>query len=278
MSLLNAHRLRRLVGPNFDPNYQAVLNYAILHGYTLPSGPQQIVQNQLVLDMKSNGTWNKLDVFYNFVTDGDKAFSFINWINPSVAYIVERSSGDFTLTTNSHIKRTVNGSATYLNTNFKPSANAVKWQLNNASFGWKQKNYSGSISTDGGMVRGAVDGLSQPDKAVWIYEGNYNCPVWINKSGSGAKFGNTYRFFSSVANSSFNIGLSSNVAHLFKDNVQLTTVAHVPNGLGNYPILLNDFSGGSLYRQLQYNYFGEYFSEAEQSTLETIFNNYISSL
>lgn len=267
----------RRTSNGFDVNYQAVIDFAVLQGYTLPSKSQQIIQNQLVLDMKSSGVWEKLDVFYNFVTDGEKRFSFINWINPLVAYIEERSHGDFVLTSNSHIKKQT-GIRTSLNTNFIPSTHAIKWQLNNASFGWKQKNYSGSLGTDEGMVRGAMDGLSQTNKAVWIYEGNWNCPVWINKSGSGASFGNSYRFFSSVANASFNIGLLSNVAHLFKNNIQITTVAHTPNGLGQYPIHLSESSGSEKYRELQNAYIGEYFDATDQSIFDTIFNNYISSL
>ena len=48
-------------GGGFDADYQAVLNYATSQGYTLPSASQQILQNQLVLDLKSGGIWSKLD-------------------------------------------------------------------------------------------------------------------------------------------------------------------------------------------------------------------------
>lgn len=66
--------------PLFDPDYQAVLDYATTQGYTLPSEAQQTLQNQLVLDLKSAGVWSKLDSFALFATDGDSDFALIDWI------------------------------------------------------------------------------------------------------------------------------------------------------------------------------------------------------
>ena len=63
----------------FDADYQAVLNYATTQGYTLPSAGQQIIQNQLVLDLKTAGAWSKLDTFGVFATDGDADFALIDW-------------------------------------------------------------------------------------------------------------------------------------------------------------------------------------------------------
>ena len=60
-------------GSGFDTDYQAVLNRATTLGYTLPSAPQQILQNQLVLDLKAGGIWDKLDTFALFATNGSNA-------------------------------------------------------------------------------------------------------------------------------------------------------------------------------------------------------------
>jgi len=62
-----------------DPDYQAVLDYATTQGYTLPSASQQILQNQLVVDLKDGGIWSKLDTFGVFATDGSSDFALIDW-------------------------------------------------------------------------------------------------------------------------------------------------------------------------------------------------------
>jgi hypothetical protein len=64
----------------FDADYQAVLDYATTQGYTLPSESQQLLQNQLVVDLKDGGVWSKLDTFAVFATDGDSDFALIDWI------------------------------------------------------------------------------------------------------------------------------------------------------------------------------------------------------
>ena len=64
----------------FDADYQAVLDYGTTQGYTLPSASQQLLQNQLVVDLKDGGIWSKLDTFGVFATDGDSDFGLIDWI------------------------------------------------------------------------------------------------------------------------------------------------------------------------------------------------------
>jgi hypothetical protein len=69
ISIANAIGVNRASGVKYDSDYQAVLNYATTQGYTLPSASQQIIQNQLVIDLKAGGIWNKLDVLYIFAND-----------------------------------------------------------------------------------------------------------------------------------------------------------------------------------------------------------------
>jgi hypothetical protein len=67
----------------YDTDYQAVLTKATELGYTLPSSAQQLKQNQLVLDLKTNGAWANLDDFHMFRNDGSKEFATINWKDPN---------------------------------------------------------------------------------------------------------------------------------------------------------------------------------------------------
>lgn len=81
--------LQRIIGGNgssfggFTAEYQAVLDKATAMGYTKPSASQQILQNQLIIDLKTLGVWSKMDNFYMFKNDGSKEFATIDWKTPS---------------------------------------------------------------------------------------------------------------------------------------------------------------------------------------------------
>ena len=80
------------VGGGFDADYQAVLDYASdpSRNYTLPSDAHQILQNAIVVTLKQNDIWDKLDLFY--ITAGnDQAFCRINWKNPASNYLTDAS-------------------------------------------------------------------------------------------------------------------------------------------------------------------------------------------
>jgi hypothetical protein len=97
----------------FDADYQAVLDYATTQGYTLPSLPQQIKQNQLVRDLKSAGIWSKLDTFGVFATDGDSDFALIDWIR-LIDYTAVNSP---TFNVNEGFEG--NGTSSYINLNYE---------------------------------------------------------------------------------------------------------------------------------------------------------------
>jgi hypothetical protein len=71
----------------FSAEYQAILTAG--SGFTRPSGAEQTLQNQLIIDLKTAGIWSKLDAFYMFannITDSTGAFARINWKNPTANY------------------------------------------------------------------------------------------------------------------------------------------------------------------------------------------------
>jgi len=114
-------------GGSFDADYQAVLNYATTQGYTLPSAGQQTLQNQLVVDLKAGGVWNKLDTLAVFATNGNIDFALIDWKRLS-QYTAVNSP---TFTTNEGF--TGNGTSSYVDSNFNPSTSGVNYTLNDAS-------------------------------------------------------------------------------------------------------------------------------------------------
>jgi len=111
----------------FDADYQAVLDYGTTQGYTLPSASQQLLQNQLVVDLKDGGIWSKLDTFAVFATDGNSDFALIDWIRLT-QYTAVNSP---TFTTDEGF--TGNGTSSYISTNFNASTSGVNYTLNDAS-------------------------------------------------------------------------------------------------------------------------------------------------
>jgi hypothetical protein len=141
--------------PSFDADYQSVLDYATTQDYTLPSAGQQVLQNQLLVDLKDAGVWSKLDTFAVFATDGNSDFALIDWKRLS-QYTAVNSP---TFTTNGGF--TGNGTSAYVNTNFNPSTSGVNYTLNDAGrFYWVDNRlgtvWEGILSANQNDSRNAI--------------------------------------------------------------------------------------------------------------------------
>jgi len=124
----NAIRGGVLSGSDYDTDYQAVINYANNEGYTLPSNSQQVLQNKLVLDLKAEGVWSKLDSFNVFATDGDSDFALIDWKRLNAATAVNSP----TFITN--VGYQGDNSTAEIRTGYNPTG-SENYKLNAASFG-----------------------------------------------------------------------------------------------------------------------------------------------
>ena len=127
-----------LVWSGMDPDYKAILDYATTQGYTLPSASQQLLQEQLIIDLKSAGVWSKLDTFAVFATDGNSDFALIDWKRLS-QYTAVNSP---TFTSNGGF--TGNGTSAYIDTNFNPATSGVNYTLNDAGRFYWIDNRSGT--------------------------------------------------------------------------------------------------------------------------------------
>jgi len=121
------YRVRASTEALTDADYQAVLDYATTQGYTLPSASQQLLQNQLVVDLKDGGIWSKLDTFAVFATDGDSDFALIDW--KRLTDYTAINSPTFTADEGF----TGNGTSSYISTNFNASTSGVNYTLDDAS-------------------------------------------------------------------------------------------------------------------------------------------------
>jgi hypothetical protein len=130
-------------GGGFDADYQAVLDYATTQGYTLPSASQQLLQNQLVVDLKDAGIWAKLDTFAAFATDGDSDFALIDWIRLTQNTAVNSP----TFTANQGFQG--NSTSAYIDLNYNPTIDAVNYSQDDASSMVYVKNIAGGTATKG---------------------------------------------------------------------------------------------------------------------------------
>ena len=118
--------------PAFDADYQAVLDYGTAQGYTLPSGGQQTLQNDLLVALKAAGVWSKLDTFGVWATDGNSDFALIDWIRLTDYTAINSPL----FTTNVGFKG--DGLSSYVNSNYNPAVDGINLTLDNVSFGYYQ--------------------------------------------------------------------------------------------------------------------------------------------
>ena len=118
--------------PVYESEYKAVLDYAInilnLSESNLPTISQRLLQNALLLTLKTIGAWTKLDTFANFATNGSNQFALIDW----------RRLTTYTATATTFLSNrgfSGNGTSAFINTNFIPSTNPVgqNYQATDAS-------------------------------------------------------------------------------------------------------------------------------------------------
>jgi hypothetical protein len=109
-----------------DPDYQAWLDRGTSLSYGLPTLEKQLIENDIVLQLKGSGVWEKMDIIYFLGTWGSANLATLNLKNPITHQIT--TSGAVTHTPGSGYK----GNGGFLDTNYNASTDAVNYQLNNA--------------------------------------------------------------------------------------------------------------------------------------------------
>lgn len=108
----------KVSGGGVDADYQAVLNFASNNAIPLPTTAQQEIDNQLLIDYKASGAWDKHDVFFKFKGTASADFKLICWKRlvkaTAVGNLIWSDSG-------------VEGAGGYINSLFVPSTNAVNF-------------------------------------------------------------------------------------------------------------------------------------------------------
>ncbi len=234
----------------FDSDYQSILNYATTQAYTLPSESQKILQNQVVVDLKSSGVWNKLDVFYLMATDADSNFASINWKSPNSFELTQVNSPTFI----SNEGFQGNGVSSYLDTNYNPSSDKINLEQNNTSVGFWQSSASSAVNSveigtdDGNRLQCLsrwgdsksyfpINSTSFPNviasTSIGLFQSNRTSSSNINQFVNGAKNGTDQSDSSSaIPNRSVSI-LARNAASPFGYSSRTLSMAFVGENLEN---------------------------------------------
>lgn len=112
----------------YEPEYQAVLDYAELKGFTVPSDGVNENYSLRISAYKSLGMWNSIDRLYVF-NHGDvglRNFARIDWVFPDDTTLLTENGG-LTYGTAGY---TGNGANAYLDTNWRQNDVGNNWALN----------------------------------------------------------------------------------------------------------------------------------------------------
>ena len=149
-----------------------------------------------------------------------------SFVNPTSALITEVNSPTFT----PFVGYTGNGSTSYLDTNFNPSTNGIKYTLNNASHGVYSRVTAyfcaiGLLDTNGG------------NKISRIYPNYYGTYIIYSNNQAGDTLSASYstNYEKGLLSA---VRLSSNNVKYYRNGSQLLTDTTANSGLGNLNIFL----------------------------------------
>jgi hypothetical protein len=259
----------RIRASDTDPDYEAIISYATTQGYTLPTQSQRATQQQLLINLKVAGIWNKLDSFSVFATNGDEDFALIDWKRLTQYTAVNSPS----FTPNQGFKG--NGFTSYINTNFKPLSNGVNFSQNNASMGIFRRIFGGT----GSVGQMGVAEYPTPNNAVtWlVVSRGFNLSRFNDFGPQGIPTNNI--------NSTGLISMNrvNNTTYNFYDNGILhQQVTQTTTGLPNLDMFVLTLSDNGTPSQFTQDQFSMVFMGAdltnEQVDFTNILNNYLNAL
>lgn len=254
-----------------DADYQAVLDYATTQGYTLPSSSQQLIQNQLLLDLKSAGIWSYLDSFTMFATDGDSDFALIDWINLNNLTAVNSP----TFTTNQGFYG--DGASAYLLSSLDLS-NLSNYAQNDASmcvghFTCNGGSNNRTIGSDGGSNfygnRADVVDASDGNNRWWFNSGGQVSDLYFYSNNSNNVISRTA--FNSVYYSAFRYSDQSQQIKNIGNNASALISA-------NYTILRDRTSYSNNQTTVSHAFIGSQLSDTEIDDVNSAFKSYYDNL
>lgn len=116
----------------YHPRYTAILQRALSLGYSIPSTECQQIQNDLMISLINSGAIDEMDRLLIFANDASSDFSRIDWVNPSNTLATLVNSPTWTSKVGYEQS---GGGNSYINMQYAPATQGVKYLLNDASAG-----------------------------------------------------------------------------------------------------------------------------------------------
>jgi len=160
---------------DYDTDYQAVLDYATTNSISLPTGTQQYLDNQRMVDFKASGAYAKSDIVFNFESTASIAFKLICWKRKILAV----SYGSPTWSNDGWLG---NGTNTYIDPLYDTRTAGLNWVLNSAAVIWKSFSISSGNCIIGGFGAGGYT-LVLPDGGSNSYSSINGSSAKVNSYG-----------------------------------------------------------------------------------------------
>jgi len=245
---------------SYEPELQAVFNFATLHGITIPNATVRNILNQKMIAMKAGNFWTNIDSYFNFCYNDISLvqFGLIDWKRLALGSF----NGGLTYTVNGIVG---DGSSGYFDTTFNPTLHGVKYTLTDASKGFVRAvspnmganpHLMGiSTSTSSESIRSSATTIQS------INAGGNQINASVTLSGTGLISANR----------------SNNDVIFYKSNVQFSRT-------GIYTSLVNTnfhlLRGGTSFCPycLSSTWFGAYLSQTINENYRVLYNNYLISI
>lgn len=248
----------------FDNNYQGILDYAISQADSLPDMNTRILQNQVIIDLKSSGVFNKLD-FMHVWRDGtteNSGFKSIDWIRLNKATLVNSPTIGINGIQGDRV-------SSYVDLNYNPTTNGSNFLLNDHSFG----AYNANPSSNGALISSFGAGTY-----LEIQTDNTNARIITFDSNT---LGDVTSVGSNTQNKHFlQQRLVSTNYQTYLNNTQLHTPNRTSVSLPNVNFRLFAREGGSSYGDgiVSYDFGGAGLTSTERQSIINAFENYFKSL
>jgi hypothetical protein len=236
----------------YDADYQAVLDYATANAIALPDQAQIDIDNQLILDLKNQGRWAKIDMFFNLKGTSTPAFKLICWKR------LTQGTGFGSLTWN---LTGVKGNETnaYIDPNFILSTDSVNYTLFNASV---VLNISKDPASATGTLFGTATGTSM---LSYLRTGGYGYPR-VND--------NTSSITDEIVQGLFSLSRILSTEFVIKNKPTPVTITRNVTGLSSVKLSILAFSneGNSFFSSDEISCFmlGSALGSTEHDELKTI--------
>ncbi|MFC6858222.1 hypothetical protein [Zunongwangia atlantica] len=223
----------------FDPLYQAVLDYANANSITTPLASQNLINDGIVRKLRSVNLLEN-DLLYYFKQDDASLYEFctLNWMDPTKHRLTNEGTNDVEFVPNYGF-RVSGGNDQYFSTNYTPSVHAVHAQSEDINLllnGFDVLPTSAEIRLCG--VRGSNGEIN-------VYRSSNGSAYFILYGGNNIALSGVEESF----NSQINISVDVDDSYIFENENTLSKTSPTSGkDLAEYPLTLFAFNvQGTMY-------------------------------